>query len=311
MKYLTWILAIIAVIYFLIMKKNDNQHFLIIVKMQNENAIPRYFRTTKDSYLFKESPFPSRQGLDRLNIVGSSQFSEASLKFILHYLNKPKSLILIDLRQEPHGFINGAAVTWFVPGNLKNQGKSLAQIEKEEQELLQAVFKEKQVVLHQIVKKDPTEKNFPLTTSYPVTVTSVKSEKELAKELGISYLRIPSTDHLRPTDEAIDTFVNFVRNLPEETWLMIHCLGGAGRTTTFMTMYDMMKNAKDVSYDDIVRRQRALGGVNLEVISPNPYKQAWSLQKIEVLKDFYQYCRQNQDNFEQSWFDYLAQKDQR
>lgn len=287
---------------------HEDQNVLLIVKMQNESVLPRHFRTTKDAFLIQTSPFPSRKGLDDLKVAGSGQFSEAALKFILEHLGNPKSLVIVDLRQEPHGFVNGSAVTWFIPGNLKNEGKNLEQIEFEESKLLQIAKKKKTIELHKILKKDPSEKTLPKTTAFPVNVSATQSEIELAQSLGLGYVRFPVTDHLRPMDEAVNDFVKFARNLPEDTWLLMHCLGGAGRTTTFMIMYDMMKNSKEVAYEDIINRHWYLGGVNLNVVSANPHKHESSLEKIHFLKDFYNYCKNNNDGFKQTWLDYLKTK---
>ena len=40
-----------------------------------------------------------------------------------------------------------------------------------------------------------------------------------------------------------------------------HCKEGIGRTTTFMIMYDIMKNYKEVSLNDIIKRQYLPSGI--------------------------------------------------
>lgn len=74
------------------------------------------------------------------------------------------------------------------------------------------------------------------------------------------YVRFTATDHLWPDAGEIERFRRFAANLPKDAWLHFHCVAGEGRTTAFMTMYDMLKNP-DVPYEDIVLRQLRIGGV--------------------------------------------------
>ena len=58
----------------------------------------------------------------------------------------------------------------------------------------------------------------------------------------------------------VDRFVAFVKGLKTDTWLHFHCHGGDGRTTTFLTLYDMIRNVpQGVDLDDIVARQSMMG----------------------------------------------------
>ena len=59
----------------------------------------------------------------------------------------------------------------------------------------------------------------------------------------------------------IDYFIDFVQSQPNGSWLHFHCKEGIGRTTTFMIMYDIMKNHKDVELNDIIKRQVILSGM--------------------------------------------------
>jgi Inositol hexakisphosphate len=71
------------------------------------------------------------------------------------------------------------------------------------------------------------------------------------------------SDHCRPTDDMVDRFVTFVHGLPANAWLHFHCHGGDGRTTTFMALYDMIRNAQNISLDDTVARQSLIGQYHL------------------------------------------------
>lgn len=66
--------------------------------------------------------------------------------------------------------------------------------------------------------------------------------------LQLNYIRIPVQDRHGPDDDTVNAFVTFVKTLPEDVWLHFHCLAGEGRTTTFMVIYDILRNAPLVPY---------------------------------------------------------------
>ena len=81
-----------------------------------------------------------------------------------------------------------------------------------------------------------------------VEAGQVLTEAELAAQKGVMYVRFTATDHLWPDAGEIERFRRFVKTLPKDAWLHFHCVAGEGRTTAFMTMYDMLKNP-DVPYE--------------------------------------------------------------
>ena len=119
----------------------------------------------------------------------------------------------------------------------------------------------------------------------------------------MSYIRIPVTDKEKPSDDMVDYFVQFVQSLPQNTWVHFHCEEGMGRTTTFMVMYDIMKNAKRVSLDDIMNRQVLIGGQDLLDDKVNTTKNA--KERTEFIQEFYKYALQNNDNFKTTWSQWI------
>lgn len=110
----------------------------------------------------------------------------------------------------------------------------------------------------------------------------------------MNYLRIPVVDNERPTDEMVDNFILFITSLKGENWLHFHCDMCIGRTTTFMSMYDMMKNSNNIEFINILKRQALLGNINFETFEEKGIR-------LDFLKNFYQYARNNNDNFKTLW----------
>ncbi|WP_304519483.1 phosphatase domain-containing protein [Clostridium estertheticum] len=112
------------------------------------------------------------------------------------------------------------------------------------------------------------------------------------------------SDHLKPKDDQVDLFVKETQKIStNDTWLHFHCRGGVGRTTTFMAMYDMMNNAKQVSFEDIIQRQVLIGGSDI-LKKDDEGNKTGDENRADFLKQFYQYSKQNNDNFKTSWSDW-------
>ncbi|MEQ8224825.1 MAG: hypothetical protein ABRQ37_21075, partial [Candidatus Eremiobacterota bacterium] len=97
--------------------------------------------------------------------------------------------------------------------------------------------------------------------------------------------------------KQVDNFITFYKNLSPDTWLYFHCKAGRGRTTTFMTMYDMMRNYDKAGRDDIIKRQWLLGGAKL---SEKPVDEA-EKDRWDFIVKFYDYCLQNGPDYKILW----------
>ena len=202
---------------------------------------------------------PTRQGLENLHASASGQPSLAALKTLyekIHEQEPDAQIFLIDLRQESHGFANALPVSWYVKNNAANADKTLREIERDEVERLQN--------LRGVETTFEPLGNADKNTFKPVTMIArfMETEREAAEKLGLKYERIAAADMQFPAPELVDNFVIFVANLPDNAWLHFHCQAGHGRTTTFLVMYDIIKNP-ELSLEEICRRQYLLGGSNL------------------------------------------------
>lgn len=256
------------------------------------SELPRNFRTS-DARLIKSSL--NLEGLNFLRASGSGQFSERTFAGMLDYLSlSPKHVVVMDLRQESHGFINGAPVSWTDGNyNYSNLHKSKREVESDECQRLRLAGKAKKIVINPAI--EPTQ----------LIVQSVKTERDVVESVGCQYIRMPVTDLNRPSNEVVDQFISYVRNLPENQWVHFHCKAGKGRTTTFMTLLDIMRNGQRVEFHDILARQKCIGGSDLSVVQkPDLEKSRAAQERFDFVKKFYLYCRQVPD-FSVSWSEWV------
>jgi hypothetical protein len=265
--------------------------------------LPRRFRTSAFLFGPTDGPTPSRQGLDSLRISGSGQFSPGELGVML--ANLPGRVALVDLRQESHGFLGDVAVFWFAPGNQGNPGLDAAGVAAVESGLLAGIDGKPGVVVERVRK--PTKPGEPMERE---TVTMgpgwTRTEAEEAASRGVGSFRVAVPDRQRPGDAAVDRYLLFHRSLPEDVWLHFHCRAGAGRTTSFMLMTDMLRNAREVSFEDILVRQWLIGGVDLRDVSGKWDKVENAQERLEFLRRFYDYAKANPNGRPLLWSQWLA-----
>jgi hypothetical protein len=102
-----------------------------------------------------------------------------------------------------------------------------------------------------------------------ITAVTAETERNLFQNVVIGTsmvhcVRIPVTDHCAPSDVALAAFREVVDSAEtKSSWLRFDCHRGDGRTTTFLSLYDMVcwkRSSKDPfpGLDVFVRRQGAL-----------------------------------------------------
>ncbi len=266
---------------------------VLVLDSSNDTASLKRFRAT-DAAPAGANPV----GLVALHASGSAEFSAATLG-ILNQLLMDKTVYVMDLRQESHGFVNGIPVEWLGPHNWANLGKSATQVLSAEQAAVHGLEGQ---TLSLLPKEMVAEKKTADVKPLQVRVEHAQTEADLVAAEGWSYFRLATADHSRPDDATVDRFIGFIGAMPKDAWLHFHCAGGMGRTTTFMAMYDMMKNSRTVSFDDIVRRQFLLDGEDLTDLPPaSNFKYQPKVERLAFLRRFYRYCQDNHDDFKTSW----------
>lgn len=276
-----------------------------IVQDTNQNspfAIAKHFR---DANMLAQDDKNNVTGLNHLWASASGTPNVAQLNLIAKYIRKAtkgqvKKIIDLDLRQETHGLLNNEAITLTSQHDWINLGKTYQEIIQLEQQWLQTLA-------HQtIIKNILTPKQFKsghFSSGVDVRVESVRSEQEIAEQAGFDYQRLTITDHMAPTDEEVDRFLFLVNNITADTWLHMHCRGGDGRSTTFFAMYDMLRNANQASFDDIIKRQASVEPYyNLAATSrKDPTLAPYYKARYAFMKQFYQFARDRLHGYKGSW----------
>ena len=260
--------------------KSPSSDIHIVLDTLNDTELPRNFRSTNN---INVSNSINTKGMENLNISGSSQFSKANLPLLIKSINTNLPIIDIDLRQESHGFVNEMSISFKNEKNNANLGLSSEEV------LLKEIKDLNTINLNNTLTFYNDEKN-------PVLVKSVENESLVISKNSIGYLRIAVTDSTLPNKDEVNKFITFVKNQPKNTHLHFHCKEGIGRTTTFMILYDMMKNYNDIPIEDIINRQIALAKLN-----EKDSKTFYNKDHTEFFTSFYNYCKASKDLFLSPW----------
>ena len=255
----------------------------------NASAEIRNFRLMTDDWQNNlRGKEPTRQGLDTLNVSASGQPSPAALSVLydkIHTLNPDAKIFMIDLRQESHGFANSLPVSWYAKHNAANANKNTYEVMADEIERLENL-RGTETTFEPLGNAD-TKAFKPIT----IIPRVVETEQDVSEKVGFVYKRFAAADMQFPAPEIVDDFIIFVANLPENSWLHFHCHAGHGRTTTFLVMYDIMKNP-DLSLEEICKRQYLLGGSNL-LLEPegNDWNSSMARDRAKKIRLFYEFVQ--------------------
>jgi hypothetical protein len=258
-----------------------------VVDIPDERMLPWHWRSTAKAD-GKKNP-----GLASLQASGSGQFSRDQFYAVREAL-PGHDVVIIDLRQEPHTFLDGAAVSWGPP-DLVGQNRSAGEVERVEQAWTQHLAHGKFATLTRFAPGPLAETGTWERIALKVDIREALTERRMVTEAHWTYLRIAAPDTVVPRDQDIDRLVAFYADLEQsQPWMHFHCDTGGNRTTLFLTLYDMMRNYVRASRPDIIARQRSLGGIDLLAGKHKP-------EREDFLKRFYSYCWQCGPLFRRSW----------
>lgn len=250
---------------------NSNASFNL-KKAENLSTSSNLIRRDSNS----TSPLPNRfRNLKDLNISGSAQFNPTQLKNIIKTIDN-RDLFIVDLRQESHGFINELPINFYNTEELLNKDFTTNQTIEAEKKDLSSI----------IIGSEVNISNKDGDIIETIKVNKVFSEETLVNEANVFYKRFAVRDGGIPTLEVTDEFVEFIKVKPPTAHLHFHCKKGQGRTTTFMSLYQMMYNKDKLSLDTILKQQLDAGGIVLTNSST----------KTAFLESFYKYTLENMDS---------------
>jgi hypothetical protein len=136
--------------------------------------------------------------LHSLSLSGSAQFTPPSIKFIAEGA-KGKPLVVFDLRQESHLFVNDHAVTVHKIRDWGNVGRNSAFVIQDELTRAAEVLEVKPLPLFEEV--DMVDQPHRSVPQIMPEATSV--EQHVVESAGARYIRLCITDHARPADVMV------------------------------------------------------------------------------------------------------------
>jgi hypothetical protein len=257
----------------------------------DDGTQPRRFRSTTSL-----PPGERDTDLASLRCSGSAQPSVPAFRELkLRLAIRDEDLHVVDLRQESHGFVNDDAVSWYATSNWGAAGLT------DEDALSLEALRLRLLGLAHHVQIGSVE---TIKRGAPPSIVD-RSDPRVASEAQAfalppgRYIRLPVTDHARPSDAVVDRFVTLVRGLRGSEHLHLHCRGGKGRTATFMALLDMLRNAWCLPLATILSRQAELGSYDLtRRADPATPKAPFIDDRLAFLERFHAYARHNRDGAE-------------
>lgn len=231
-------------------------------------------------------------GMHTLRLSGSEGISsKGQVQRIMAAMGTP-TLYFVDLREESHAIASGHPITLRGRRDWANVGLSHEEVLRSEADLITKLQQQDEI---SVVRSLDLRKGVAQPHRIVLKRPEVVSERELVEGAGANYRRLTVTDHSRPRREEVDRFLKVVREMPEGAGIHVHCLGGRGRTTTFMTLYDMLHNATRLPAQDIIKRQAVFSyDYQMSTINADkPYKMALQEDRLEFLNAFHEYARAN------------------
>lgn len=267
-----------------------------LVRDADDASPPRRMRSTAD-----RPEGIDETGWQELRASGSAQPGGAALRALA--TSTPGPLLVVDLREESHGFLGDLAVSWYAPRNAGNQGRSRQAALAEEQRLLDALPRRESIAFDGQGK----DRGEPEPARPPAAFGAPRTEAAVCAEAGLGHARLLVTDHHGPAPEELDRFVELLEGLPEGTWVHYHCRGGRGRTTTFLFLHDLLRNAGRLSLPAIAHRQRALsdGYDVLDAGAGDEWKAPLRMARAERVREFSEYARERAAGARQRFSEWL------
>lgn len=259
-----------------------------VIDVPADRELPARWRTPEKT----SAKVKGNAGLPSLMASGSGQFCRDQFYAVRAAL-LGKRVAVVDLRQEPHGILNGAAVSWGPP-SIVGTDRRAPEVERVERSWIEKLVAGHFTTITQFAPGAFADQASWEPIEFKLDLRSASPESKIVAEAHWGYFRVAAPDTVVPRDQDIDRFVALVRDLDADIWLHFHCDTGGNRTTLFLTLYDMMRNYVRASRSEIIARQRQLGGYNLLAGDAKAGRE-------EFLRRFFTYCWQCGPLFRRSW----------
>lgn len=209
---------------------------------------------------------------EKLSISSSGQFNEKQLENLVGHINK-KRILIIDLRMESHGFINGDS--FYIDENkIERTGLSSNEIFVEEIKDLEKINEEKTIDLYNENKK----------TLEKVEVIKIKNEAEVVYDKNLEYMKLAIKKGGVPSKDVVDNFINIFKNKPKDVHLHFHCDNGIDRSKILLIMWEFINNSKR-DFNELVDEMKSKYNYSFK-----------DKKEEEFFGVFYNYVRENEKN---------------
>lgn len=233
--------------------------FIVVRENNFADEWPERFRSSDMPLELSEEQL---KGLRELRIMGGGQPSEKQLRNIVERSEYP--VIVLDFRQEPHGYIAGVPITWFRPYVSDRDLGTDEMISLEDDFIM---FLKSATSVRVDAVNWTGGQDYELLSSELIENDTVLTNAGMAERNGARYMRfyVP----IVPNDRQIAEFEALVEEVSEQdVSLYFQCWDGTGRSSAFMVMYDILRNGHEVSLQSIADRHAAMGGINVLELPP-------------------------------------------
>lgn len=282
---------------------------LLVIGLAIAVASPAFAGTDQATLILnapdKAGPPRNYRAIKSLGASGSGQFSAKELDAVRKRTGG-RAFIVLDLRQESHGFLDGTAISWFGARDAANSGKSSDQISMDESALLAGLAGQPTVTVQKVTGKTE-DRDIGETKPVELPGRSVQSEDDVVRAAGGGYVRVYAADYQPFTDEQVDQLVGFWQTRPAGSWVHVHCAAGQGRTTQALVLFDMLENAGTTSLQDIVDRQKDAGGINVLSTKSTPaWRRDGEVARARLVRRFYDYAKEHRRGEGETWSSWSA-----
>lgn len=170
-----------------------------------DQKMPKNYRTCFDEFIrrdpvpcYDSTYLPTRKGLENLKASASADFSSAGFDGLLSSLRKLHQgpIMIVDLRSESHGLLNGIHISHYGLQNWANIGLNLEETMKKERDEIHAT----QGKTIEVATIDSDNDYVPINPM-DIRVSSAYTEEEACQQRGVGYMRFNLLDHAFPSDQ--------------------------------------------------------------------------------------------------------------